>query len=192
VKKRWGLVIDQERCIGCEACTIACKLENNGNGGWVRVETENAPGKDLPAGCFPRLHLTFLPRLCNHCDSPPCVEACPEEAIVKREDGIVMLDHELCTGCQLCLPACPYDALTLNEDGTKAEKCNLCLHRIEQDLAPFCVICCEGQAMHFGNLNDPESRISQMVARQEAFLLEPEAGTGPGVYYLPPKPQRPL
>ena len=83
--KRFGLVIDQERCIGCEACTLACKIENKGTVPWIHVKTQNAAQKDTPEGRFPELKMTFLPRLCNHCDNPPCVDACPLEALIKRE-----------------------------------------------------------------------------------------------------------
>ena len=192
MKKRLGLVIDQERCIGCEACTVACKLENNSNGNWIRVETQNVVQKDTPEGRFPQLKMDFLPKLCNHCDDPPCVDTCPVEALVKREDGAVVLDQEKCDGCQLCVEACPFDAILYSGEKEKVEKCNLCVHRIDQGLEPFCVICCEGQAMHFGDLDDPSSTVSKLIAAREAFQLKPEAGTGPSVYYCRPKEPRRL
>jgi len=192
VKKQYGLVIDQERCIGCEACTVACKNENKGVRGFIRVSTLNTPQKDTPAGVFPNLKMIFLPALCNHCENPPCAKACPLEAIIKEDIGLVILDEETCDGCQTCLDACPYGAIAFNDEKNKAEKCNFCRHRIEEELEPFCVICCEGQAIHFGDLNNPGSNVSQMLTEGNGYTLKPEAGTKPANYYLPPKEPRGL
>ena len=192
MKKRFGLVIDQERCIGCEACTVACSKENNGWLGWIRVTTQNSPRKDTPAGTFPNVNMFFLPLLCNHCDQPPCANACPLEAISKSESGIVILDEELCDGCRTCLEACPYGAIIFNSETDKAEKCNLCRHRIDYGVEPFCVTCCEGQAIHFGDLNDPAGNVSKLLSAGNGYTLKPEAGTGPSVYYCPPKEPRGL
>ena len=118
------------------------------------------------------------------------------EAFIRRHTvGAYLVDDltgAFVRGGDAGLPACPYGAITLDPGGNKAEKCNLCAHRVDQGLEPFCVVCCEGQAMHFGDLEDPESRVSRMVAQREAFLLQPESGSGPPVYYLPPKPRRSL
>jgi Fe-S-cluster-containing dehydrogenase component len=192
VKKHYVMVIDQERCIGCEACTVACKNENDGARGHIRVNTLDAPHKDTPAGVFPNLSMTFLPVLCNHCEHPPCVDACPLEAIAKEENGVVYLDEAACDGCQTCLAACPYGAIAFNAKKDKAEKCNLCRHRIDEGLAPFCVICCEGQAMYFGDLNDPGSQVSKALSDGNGYTLKPGSGTKPSVYYLPPKDPRGL
>ena len=192
MKKRLGLIIDQERCLGCEACTVACQLENKSMGHSVRVETQNAAQKDTPEGRFPDLKMEFLTQLCNHCADPPCVDSCPLEAIIKREDGPVVLEEEKCDGCKACLEACPYDAIHYNQEKNRVEKCNLCAHRIDQGLEPFCVICCEGEAIHFGDLNEPESRISLMLAAKKTFQLKPEEGTGPSVHYCPPRERRRL
>ena len=105
MNNRFGLIIDQERCIGCEACTVACRNENRGGQGWIRVETLNVNQKDTPEGKFPDLEMHFLPRVCQHCDQPACREACPVEAIIKQEDGVVVLDEATCDGCQICLNA---------------------------------------------------------------------------------------
>ena len=192
MRKRLGLVIDQERCIGCEACTVACRNENNGQSGWIRVTTHNSPRKDTPAGTFPNVTMHFLPTLCNHCEHPPCADACPIEAITKSEAGIVILDQEACDGCQTCIGACPYGSIEFNSEKDMAEKCNLCIHRIEAGLEPFCVICCEGQAIHFGDFNDPDSSVSKILKLHEHFCLKPEEGTKPTIYYLPPKQPRGL
>ncbi len=190
--KRFGMVIDQERCIGCEACSVACRIENNSSNFWIKVETQGTSIKDTPAGKFPDLTLNFLPRLCNHCENPPCIESCPVDALQKRDDGIVILDQESCTGCQACLDACPYDVIVFDETSNLAEKCNLCAHRIDEGLDPFCVLCCEGQALHFGDLNDPDSKISKILSRDDLFQLKPEEGTNPSIYYIYPKPKRRL
>ncbi len=190
--KRLGMVIDQERCIGCEACTVACKLENHGIHGWIWVETQNVFGKDTPEGRFPDLRMTFFPQLCNHCENPPCVSACPDDAIAKRKDGSVFLEEVKCDGCRICLEACPYDAIFFNPEKDKAEKCNLCAHRIDEGLEPFCVICCEGQAIYFGDLNDPASWVSQLVSNQATFQRDPGKATNPSIYYRPPKHPRGL
>ncbi|MBU2551789.1 MAG: 4Fe-4S dicluster domain-containing protein [Proteobacteria bacterium] len=192
MKPRWGLVIDQERCIGCEACTVACRIENRTQGRYIRVRTEGSDRKDVPGGQFPDLRLVYLPLPCQHCQAPPCAEACPSGALVKRDDGPVMLDPDRCDGCQVCLAACPYGVIVFNEESNRAEKCDLCAHRIDRGLEPFCVICCEGQAMHFGDLDDPESGASRVLAAREAYRLDIEAGTGPSVYYCPPKAPRGL
>ena len=190
--KRLGIAVDQERCIGCQACTIACKIENNSTDYWINVETQGSETKDTPIGKFPDLELKFLPKLCNHCENPPCVESCPVNALKKRDDGIVVLDQEPCTLCKACLDACPYGIIVLNEQDNIAEKCNLCVHRIDQGLEPFCVICCEGQALYFGDLNDPDSKISKQISKRKTFILKPEEKTNPKVYYIPPRPKKRL
>lgn len=186
------MVIDQERCIGCEACSVACRIENNTNNFWIHVETQGGGQKDIPKGKFPNLEINFLPRLCNHCNNPPCVDSCPTEALIKREDGPVILKSDLCNSCKACIAACPYDIIKFNEENKIIEKCNFCSHRIDQGLEPFCVICCEGQAMFFGDLNDPSSKLLEMISKRKVFQLKLEKNTDPSIYYCHPRPKRSL
>ncbi|MBU2648989.1 4Fe-4S dicluster domain-containing protein, partial [bacterium] len=165
MKKRLGLVFDQERCIGCDTCTVACNKEHQpAAGNWIQVKTQKVQIKDTPEGVFPNLSMNFLPRTCMHCDNPPCLKSCPLGALVKREDGPVILNSDLCDGCMACMEECPYDAIIFSQETGIVEKCNLCVHRIDVGLEPFCVICCEGQAIYFGDFNDPESRVAQLAA----------------------------
>ncbi|MFC2046819.1 4Fe-4S dicluster domain-containing protein, partial [Chloroflexota bacterium] len=131
--KQYGLVFDLRRCIGCHTCVIACKMENNLdelNSCWMKISTNGGGAADIPAGKYPELSLSWQPTTCMHCQDPPCVGACPEEAIYKRPDGIVLIDKEKCTGCELCLPVCPYDVIHFNVKGSLAEKCTLCSSRV--------------------------------------------------------------
>jgi len=189
---RLALVIDQERCIGCEACTVACRIENRSRESWIEVETQRASRKDTPEGTFPELRMHFLPKVCQHCAKPSCAAACEFAAIVKREDGPVILVEGLCTGCRACLAACPYEAIRFDPEENKAQKCNLCVHRVDEGLEPFCVLCCEGQALHFGDMDDPDSAVSLITATKPTHQRKPEAGTDPSVRYCPSSPPRGL
>ena len=187
MSKRYGIVIDLERCIGCHTCSIACKLENGiEEGSWIKVETVGGKGMDTASGEFPDVKMHFLPKLCMHCAKPPCIDACPLGAIYKRDDGIVLVDADKCDGCEICVLACPYDVLNFDPETNLVAKCNLCSHRVEQGLEPFCVICCEDEAIHFGDLADPTSQVSKLVASKNAYVLSPEAGTEPAIHYCPP------
>jgi tetrathionate reductase subunit B len=192
MKRHLCLVIDLERCIGCEACTVACRLENDSTQNWIRVETQNTAHDDTHQDLFPNLRMSFLPRLCNHCAIPLCVDVCTLGALYKRKDGPVVLDQGKCVGCKACIEICPYDAILFNTDTQKAEKCNLCIHRTDKGLEPFCVKCCEGQAMHFGDLNDTSSIVSKLLATRDTFQLNPQTGTDPSIYYCKPKAPRGL
>ncbi|MFO7796160.1 MAG: 4Fe-4S dicluster domain-containing protein [Promethearchaeati archaeon] len=192
MSKRFGFVIDQERCIGCDACTVACRIEHNADVGFIIVDTTDSALKDVPSGNFPNLRISWIPKLCNHCENPPCLKACPVNAIYKREDGIVIIDDDLCDGCRTCVDACPYGVIYFNEKESLAEKCNLCAHRIDQGLEPFCVICCEGQAIYFGDFNDSNSKVSRIISEKEVFRLKEDLGTNPIIYYVPPMEKREL
>ena len=187
--KQYGLVFDLRRCIGCNTCVIACKMENNLeelHSCWMKVYTNSGAAADIPVGKYPNLSLSWEPTTCMHCHEPPCAEACPEEAIYKRADGIVLIDKEKCTGCELCLPACPYDTIQFNVKENLAEKCTLCSPRIEQGLLPFCVKECIWGAIHFGDTGDPNSEVSRLISNRKGYTLKPEHGTQPASYYLAP------
>ncbi|MEE8122467.1 MAG: 4Fe-4S dicluster domain-containing protein [Anaerolineales bacterium] len=191
MSKRYGLVIDLDRCTGCLTCVVACKMEH----GWehvsgIRVETVGGPRRDTPAGVHPNLSMHYLPISCMHCSQPPCIPACPTEAIGRREDGIVLIDANRCDGCQMCLDACPYDAIVYDAQNEKAWKCTLCAHRVDEGLVPFCGVCCEMDAMFFGDINDPAAKVSQYAPKRQAYVLKPELGTDPAVRYCPTQPRQ--
>ncbi|HTF89841.1 MAG TPA: 4Fe-4S dicluster domain-containing protein [Planctomycetota bacterium] len=180
---QYGFLMDHRRCIGCHACTVACKAENN-----VPVGSFRTWVKYTEKGRFPSVKRHFAILRCNHCSKAPCVTICPVNALEKRVDGIVDIDRDACIGCRACMQACPYDAIYLNEDSGVVEKCHFCAHRIEQNLEPACVIVCPEQAIVVGDLHDPMSRIAMMVAENETLVRRPEQKTGPNVHYLGVEP----
>jgi Fe-S-cluster-containing dehydrogenase component len=176
---RFGMVIDTVRCVGCTDCVVACKTENRVPEGFCRdwIETE-------VAGAFPTPRLEIRSERCNHCDQPPCVTCCPTGASHVEEYGrVVLVDHERCIGCKACLAACPYDARFIHPQGY-ADKCTFCMHRVKQGLLPACVAVCPTRCMHFGDLDDPNSEVSRLLASRRSHTLLPEAGTGPRVHFL--------
>ena len=190
---RYGLVIDLERCIGCQACVVACKMENGiETGSWIRVEMLAGQPVDVAAGLFPDVEMQYLPVTCMHCQEPPCVDACPTGAIYKRIDGVVVLVPSLCNGCEVCLSVCPYGVIRFDNATGVASKCHLCAHRIDQGLEPYCALCCEGQAIHFGDFSDPDSEVSRMSGERSGYALKPEEQTHPTARYLPPLKKRPI
>ena len=172
-------VLDQTRCIGCHACTTACKSENE-----VPVGVTRTYVKSVDVGIFPQARRAFQVTRCNQCTDAPCVAACPTEAMFKREDGIVDFDKSICIGCKACMAACPYDAIFINPEDHSAEKCNMCAHRLDIGLEPACVSVCPTEAILVGDLNDPSSKVAQLVQRQPVQVRRPEKETGPGVFYL--------
>jgi len=177
---QWAMVIDTRRCIGCHACTVACKSENDVPLGYSRSWVEY-----IEKGDFPNVDRSFLPRLCNQCSKPACVDVCPTGATYKRkEDGIVVVDDDICIGCKYCIQACPYDARYLNPITGTVDKCDFCLHRVAQGLEPSCVNTCEGRARIFGDINDPASEVSKLIAQNSYTVLLKEMGTNPNVYYI--------
>ena len=208
--KALGLVIDLDTCVGCHACVTACKGWND-QGYGAPLSDQNPYGSD-PSGTFlNRVHsyqvvpdlkggaqeaaqIINFPRSCLHCADAPCVTVCPTGASYKRaEDGIVLVNEDACIGCGLCAWACPYGARELDADAGVMKKCTLCVDRIynenlpEEDREPACVRTCPTGARHFGDLADPDSAVSQLVASRGGFDLMPEQGTKPTNKYLPPR-----
>jgi dimethyl sulfoxide reductase iron-sulfur subunit len=230
--KRWGMVIDQNRCIGCWTCAIGCKEINNEPLGffWNRILTA-APGEttgesspaaadpasdsiDVPHGTFPNVEMAYMPVACQHCVDAPCVKVCPVGATFRREDGNVLVDYERCIGCRYCMAACPYGIRVFNWGEAKqpvdftvgygkeyrtdgrlvftpdrprgvVEKCTWCVERIDVGEQPFCVEVCPAGARVFGDLNDRNSEVAQLVDEGGATQLLPDLGTDPRVFYLP-------
>jgi len=172
---------------------MACKAENGiEQGSWMNVITIGGDGMDTAGGRYPNLTMHYQPVPCMHCAQAPCIDACPLSAIYRRDDGIVILDRDKCDGCEICLSACPYEALLFDAEANVVGKCSMCSHRVDQGLEPFCLICCEAEAIHFGDLADPESDVSKLIAAKNAFVLLPEQGTDPAVHYIPPMAPRGL
>lgn len=176
---QYGFVLDHRKCIGCHACTVACKSEND-----VPVGDFRTWVKYTEIGTFPTVKRHFAVLRCNHCTNAPCVTICPVNALEKRDDGIVDLDKDACIGCKACMQACPYDAIYLNEDTGGAEKCHYCAHRVEQGLQPACVVVCPEEAIVTGDLDDPLSEISKLAKSAGSVVRRPEQKTGPNVHYL--------
>ena len=175
----YGFAIDLRKCIGCHACTIACKAEHD-----IPVGVHRCWVKTVEKGTFPDTRRFFFPVLCNQCTDAPCVRICPTRALFKRRDGIVDLHGDRCIGCRACMEACPYDQLFIDPNTRTAEKCNFCANRVENKLLPACVSVCPTECRIFGDLDDPASEVAQ-IAHREAFMVrKPEKGTGPKVLYL--------
>lgn len=174
----WGKVIDHGRCIGCHACTTACKSENQ-----VPVGVTRTYVKYVDVGVFPNARRAFQVTRCNMCADAPCVAACPTSAMFQRRDGLVDFDKSACIGCKACMAACPYDAIFINPEDHSAEKCNFCAHRLDMGLEPACVVVCPTEAIFVGDMNDPWSRVAQTVQRQTVTVRRPEKDTRPKLFY---------
>lgn len=207
---RYGMAIDLGRCFGCQTCAACCKVANNLPIEVIynRVHTIGGASNDTASGTFPTdMHMSFLPMQCQHCANPACVEICPTGASKQREDGIVWVDNELCIGCESCITACPYqdeyhirthvsddpeyylDVVVGEFDAPKhkgqtVEKCTFCYNLLDRGEEPACMQLCPGRARFFGDLDDPESEISKLIASREYELINEDAGTKPSVYYL--------
>ena len=223
-ERRWVMVIDLRKCVGCSACTIACVVENQLPPGVVY-----RPVIEQEIGTYPHVTRRFLPRPCMHCGNPPCTPVCPVAATWKREDGIVVVDYDACIGCRYCVTACPYNARTFDfgeyytdtaqvAGGTEhtlgreaagayehvpsfeygkrwnraqdrspvgnVRKCHFCAHRLDAGMLPECVTTCIGRATYFGDRNDPESLVHELLGQPSSIRLKEELGTDPQVYYL--------
>ncbi len=174
-----GFIIDNRRCIGCHACTVACKSEHD-----VAVGVNRTWVKYIEKGEFPRSTRLFSVMRCNHCDDAPCVSICPTTALHRLDNGIVDFDNRRCIGCKACMQACPYDALYIDPNTHTAAKCNYCAHRVEKNLEPACVNVCPTQAIISGDLDDPNSKISQLKSREKVTARKIEKGTKPALFYI--------
>ena len=175
---QWAKVIDHTRCIGCHACTTACKSENV-----VPIGVTRTYVKHVDVGVFPQVRRAHQVTRCNQCAHAPCVTACPTAAMFKRADGIVDFDKSICIGCKACMAACPYDAIFINPEDHSAEKCNFCAHRIDVGLEPACVVVCPTQAILIGDMNDQSSYVAQIVNREAVNVRRPEKETLPKLFY---------
>lgn len=178
IKKRYAMAVDTKKCVGCSACAIACKEENalplENTRCWVETETR---------GTYPNLAMEIRGERCEHCSDAPCVTNCPTGASFYGEGGVVLVDHDLCTGCKACIAACPYEARYIHPAGY-ADKCTFCLHRVKKGLEPACVAACPTTSIAFGDVNDPASSISRLLHERQSKQIHTDAGTKPNLYFL--------
>ena len=204
--QRLGMVIDTKKCIACNSCAVACKIENNLPNGiwWNRVMSVGGPNLDSPSGEYPHLKMDNITLACQHCENPACVKVCPVGATYKDPDtGVVRQDYDKCIGCRMCMAAGPYNARVFNWEepvrdpdfnyGDKdvpvrtkgvMEKCTMCKERTDRGDEPMCVVCCPTKARTFGDLDDPNSEVSRMIREKHAYVLLEEQGTRPQVHYF--------
>ncbi len=201
---RWGMVLDLKRCIGCNACAVACKQENTTPPGIHFTKTVSEE-----IGTYPNVTRAYVPLICNHCEDAPCERACPTGATYTREDGIVMVDKNKCIGCKACATACPYkNRFILNKKAMKAgyhgegrltpfeeqgyqrwlagtaTKCTFCHDRVDNHREPACVVTCPTEARVFGDLDDPNSKVRQLIQSRKGYQPHPEFNTKPKVFYI--------
>ena len=175
----YGFVIDNRMCIGCHACTVACKSEHD-----VPIGVNRTHVKYVEKGIFPNSSREFSVHRCNHCADAPCVEICPTTALYTRSDGIVDFDNDRCIGCKSCMQACPYDALYIDPNTNTAAKCNYCAHKLDGGYEPACVVVCPVEAIISGDLDDSSSKISHLIANEKTMTRKPEKKTTPNLYYI--------
>jgi tetrathionate reductase subunit B len=186
--KKFGWFIDTRRCFGCHGCEVACKAENEVPlGNYIRQTFY----KDV--GDFPKVARMFMPMACQHCEDAPCLKACPSAAIKKGVGGTVVIDYNKCDGEAQCVKACPYGAIYIDQESDQAIKCHNCYHRIEHDMEPACAATCPSDAIYFGDLNDPESKVSKAKSEAtandvELVQLRAEKETNPRMWFAGPAP----
>ena len=176
---KYAKIIDNRKCIGCHACSVACKEENQVPLGIFRTWV-----KYVEKGKFPNTRRHFQVTRCNQCENPPCVRICPTAAMYQRPDGIVEFNKGQCIGCKACLEACPYDAIYVDPESHTAAKCHFCAHRVDRGLEPACVIVCPERAIIVGDMDDANSQVSQLLARQQVSVRKSEQGTRPKLFYI--------
>lgn len=203
---RYGMVIDLRRCVGCQTCTMACKMSNNlpKDMLWLKVKDEAGSTLDVATGTYPNLSMRYTPVNCMHCTNAPCAAVCPTKATYRNEQGIVVQDSSLCVGCGACIAACPYEGVRTMNVGepefyldielghataprhvaNTVEKCNLCAGRLAAGEKPACMELCPGRARYFGDLDDPNSDVCKAMEGRKVMRLQEEAGTEPNVYYI--------
>lgn len=175
----YGFIIDNRKCIGCHACSTACKAEND-----VPLSVNRTWVKYVETGSYPDTRRHFQVTRCNHCANPPCVRICPVTAMYQRADGIVEFDSDICIGCKACMQACPYDAIYIDPESHTAAKCHYCAHRVDLFLEPACVVVCPEHAIISGDMDDPSTEISRLLAREDVTVRKPEQGTAPKLFYI--------
>lgn len=202
----WGYIVDTQKCIGCGRCANACKHENEvpfdepvyrtwieryrivreGAQETAKIDSPNGGidgfTDDIPAEEIKKAF--YVPKICNHCDNPPCVQVCPVGATYKTEDGVILVDYDYCIGCRYCIQGCPYGARYFNTEKGTADKCTWCYHRITKGMLPACVQACPVGARKFGDLKDPESEINKILDKERINVLKADLGTKPKVYYV--------
>ena len=179
-ERRYAMVVELKKCFNCKGCVIACRAENN-----VPLQiSRNWIKESGVRGKYPFLGMTFEPAACNHCEDPPCERVCPTRATYRTPEGIVMVNNRRCVGCKYCIQACPYNARFVNHRDKVIEKCTFCIHRLEEGRQPACTETCMGGARHFGNILDPGSDVSKLLAQKDSYVSKKEAGTLPAFYYV--------
>jgi tetrathionate reductase subunit B len=208
-KVRWAFLVDTNKCVGCGLCVTACKRENEipfdaavtrtwveryvitkdgethidspmgGRDGFIddKIRDESIPPENIDKAFF-------VPKLCNQCDNPACVQVCPVGATYQTSDGVVLIDRNWCIGCGYCIMACPYGVRFFHPEKKVADKCNFCYHRISKGMQPACVECCSFGARRIANLNDPDDPVARIIKTERVSVLKDEYGTKPHVFYL--------